>query len=100
MNIGSGIKDLRKKNGYTQKEFAKLCELSQTYLSQIENNLKEPSISTLKAITQKLNIPLPLFIFLSLDENDISEDKKGVYELIAPSLRSLISKLLNNDSFD
>ncbi|MGQ7855146.1 helix-turn-helix domain-containing protein [Pedobacter sp. WC2501] len=31
-----------------QNAFADLCNISQTYLSQIENNIKEPNISTLK----------------------------------------------------
>ena len=51
MNLGNVIKNTRKKKGQTQTEFASLCGITQTYLSQIENNSKEPNLSILKVIS-------------------------------------------------
>ena len=92
MNLGNTIKELRQKMGLRQNEFAEKCELTPAYLSQIENNLREPNLSTLKAISKCLEIPLPIMFFLSLDESDIQPAKKNAYEFIAPSLKSMVSE--------
>ena len=68
MNIGKVIKDTRKQRRQTQTEFALSCGITQTYLSQIENNVKEPNLSTLKTISANLDIPLPIMFFMSLNE--------------------------------
>ena len=54
MEIGSKIKDLRLKNGLTQEELADRCELTKGYISQLENDLTSPSISTLIDILASL----------------------------------------------
>lgn len=60
MDLGQTIKSIRKQKGLKQNQFAELCEITQAYLSQIENNLKEPNLSTLKVISDKLETPLPI----------------------------------------
>lgn len=97
MNIGFVIKDIRKKKSITQNKFAESCNISQTYLSQIENNLKEPNISTLKIIAENLNIPLPVMFFLALDETDIPEGKKEAYNLLSPSVKAMINTFFSDD---
>lgn len=92
MDLGTVIKNIRKQRKQTQEEFATSCGITQTYLSQIENNNKEPNLSTLKEISSKLNIPLPVLFFLSLDENDISPEKRKAFEIISPSVKSLINE--------
>ena len=62
MKIGSVIKDIRKRKKITQTQLAELSNITQTYLSQIENNQKEPTIQTIKSIAENLAIPLPVFI--------------------------------------
>lgn len=95
MDLGNTIKELRKQKGFKQNTFAELCDISQTYLSQIEGNLKEPNISTLKSISNHLNISLPILFFLSLNNEDIPVDKKQAYKIIGPTIKTLISELLN-----
>ena len=97
MNLGNAIKTLRKHKDIKQYAFAELCGLSQTYLSQIENNQKEPNISTLKLITEKLNVALPLLFFLAIDADDIPESKKQAFQIIGPTVKQLISELVEND---
>lgn len=94
MNLGNTIKILRKKKGLQQIELAKLCKLSQTYLSQIENNQKEPNISTLKQIALNLNIPLPFIFILSLDEADIPEQKRKIFDVLSPSIKNILNELI------
>jgi XRE family transcriptional regulator, regulator of sulfur utilization len=92
MNIGKVIKDTRKQRRQTQTEFALSCGITQTYLSQIENNVKEPNLSTLKTISANLDIPLPIMFFMSLNEDDISPEKRKAFEIINPSVKSLINE--------
>jgi transcriptional regulator with XRE-family HTH domain len=92
MDLGNIIKNIRKQKGLTQTEFASLCGITQTYLSQIEGNLKEPNLSTLKAISEKLNLPLPILFFLSLTEDDIQPDKRKDFESVNPAVKSLVNE--------
>lgn len=92
MNLGTVIKDIRKQKGQTQTEFSLSCGITQTYLSQIENNSKEPNLSTLKVISLNLDIPLPILFFMSLNEEDISPEKRKAFEIINPSVKSLINE--------
>jgi transcriptional regulator with XRE-family HTH domain len=92
MKIGTVIKDIRQKFGIKQFELASMCELSQTYLSQIESNLKDPNMSTLKNIAEALKIPLPILFYLSLDENDISDKKREAFKIIDGPVKSLIKE--------
>ncbi|WP_299496595.1 helix-turn-helix transcriptional regulator [Mucilaginibacter sp.] len=96
MDLGAAIKSIRKQKGIKQNTFAELCDITQAYLSQIENNLKEPNLSTLKKIAEKLSIPLPILFFLSMDETDIPSDKKDAYSLIAPSVQSLLNQFFSS----
>jgi transcriptional regulator with XRE-family HTH domain len=95
MNLGNTIKSIRKQKGIRQNTFAELCNLSQTYLSQIETNKKEPNISTLREIANNLKISIPILFFLSLDEKDIPEKKRSAFQIISPTVKTLISELLN-----
>lgn len=61
MEIGVKIKDLRLKNQLTQEELADRCELTKGYISQLENDLTSPSISTLKDILKSLGSSLSEF---------------------------------------
>jgi transcriptional regulator with XRE-family HTH domain len=94
MDLGNTIKSIRKQKGIKQNSFAELCDISQTYLSQIENNQKEPNISILKTICLNLNVSLPILFFLSLDESDIPDKKKQAYAIIGPTVKTLLNELL------
>ena len=61
MEIGSKIKELRMRNGLTQEELADRSELSKGFISQLENDLTSPSISTLEDILQCLGTTLSDF---------------------------------------
>lgn len=92
MDLGATIKNIRKQKGFTQVDFANKCGITQTYLSQIENNQKEPNLSTLKSISNNLTIPLPIVFFLAMDEKDVAPKKRDAFNLVNPSVKSLISE--------
>lgn len=97
MNIGQVIKSSRKSKGIKQGEFSTLCDISQTYLSLIESNQKEPNIATLKIIAENLGMSLPVMFFLSLDENDIPKRKQEIFKVLEPSIKGMIQQIYVND---
>ena len=92
MDLGITIKNERKKRQISQIDFAESCGIKQSYLSQIENNLREPNLSTLKIISSQLTIPLPILFFLSLTKDDIVPEKRNSFELIMPSINVFVSQ--------
>jgi len=94
MNLGKTIKDSRimhfKGNQY---DFAEALGITQSYLSLLENNKKKPSPDLIKKIGDVCEIPLVIMLWHSLDENDVSEDKKESFKLLKPSLDALLKEV-------
>ena len=78
MDIGSKIKNLRTMNGFTQEELADRCELTKGFISQLENNNNEPSISTLQDILTALGRNLKDF-FTEDEEKQIVFSKDDYF---------------------
>jgi transcriptional regulator with XRE-family HTH domain len=57
-NLGKKIRTIRKGNGLTLKRMASACGLSSSFLSQVETGAVNPSLATVKAIADALNISL------------------------------------------
>lgn len=70
-NLGSRLKDIRLKAGLSLRELARKVDVSPSFISQIENGKSQPSVATLYAFSQQLNV--------SVDElfgDDDSESQK------------------------
>lgn len=61
LNLGGKIKELRKQRGLTLKELAEKTGFSPALLSQVENNLVSPSISTLWNFAEALGLKIGYF---------------------------------------
>jgi transcriptional regulator with XRE-family HTH domain len=61
MAIGRQVRALRHKIGITVAELAKIAGISQGMLSKIENGAISPSLATLKALSNALNVPVTAF---------------------------------------
>lgn len=68
MDLGKTIKLLRISAGMKQKDLADRLGVTSNYLSMIENNRREPSISFLREMADALGVPLGL-LFLEIDES-------------------------------
>src|SRR5690349_8943713 len=64
--IGKTIKFLRSAKGLKQSDLAKKVKVSTNYISLIENDKREPSLSFLRELASVLDIPVSL-LFLELD---------------------------------
>lgn len=91
MNLGYTISELREARGLKQKDLAGKADITQAYLSQIENNKKEPNLSTIRILSEVLEVPVPLIFFLAMDENDIPEKKKEAFSMLRPLMKNLIN---------
>ncbi|MBU1172813.1 MAG: helix-turn-helix domain-containing protein [Proteobacteria bacterium] len=61
INIGMRLKELRKKQGVTQADLAKLVGVTPSNISQIESNLISPSLSALLKIAEALFVDISYF---------------------------------------
>jgi len=69
-SIGNSLKELRNSLNITLDVLSKKCGLSKSYLSLIERDQANPSITTLKRITDALNKPLTVLFESEYIAND------------------------------
>jgi XRE family transcriptional regulator, regulator of sulfur utilization len=89
MNIGFAIKSIRKQLGVSQYELSNKTGVSQASLSQFENGIKNPSTKTINKICEALDIPASLIYILGIDNTDVPESKKFMFDSLYPSIRNL-----------
>jgi transcriptional regulator with XRE-family HTH domain len=77
--LGGFIRAQRQFHRMSQRELAKLADLSDTYMSQLERGLHEPSIRVLRAVADSLGIKASQLIMyaagLPLDDDDITTEE-------------------------
>lgn len=74
--FGEFIRSQRKLAEMSQRELAKLADLSDAYLSQLERGLHEPSVRVLHGLSDALNVPaerLLKFLGRTDDADDVDE---------------------------
>jgi transcriptional regulator with XRE-family HTH domain len=54
--LGSRIRDMRKESGFTQEELAHRAELDYSYINQIENGKRNPSMDAINRIAKALGV--------------------------------------------
>jgi len=79
LKLGQKIRELRLLCGLTQSELADRCELTKGYISQLENDLTSPSISTLSDILAALGTTLKDF-FATAEKEKIVFKKSDYFE--------------------
>ena len=103
MSIGKKIKDIRNRCNLTQKELADRCELTKGYISQLENDLTSPSISTLTDILTALGSNLKDFfaedeekqiVFTKEDYFSTDNDNHTITWLVPNSLKNAMEPII------
>ncbi len=98
MNIGKKIKELRILCNLTQEELANRTELTKGYISQLENDLAEPSISTLEDIVNALGINLSdFFKSEELEKNVFIKDDYFIKETEDYKIEWLVPNAQKNE---
>lgn len=104
--VGRFIKEIRKQNGLTQKEFADRLGVTYQAVSKWENGINLPEISLLKQISKEFNISIDKILDASNNQNNKKKNNlKKLLFIIIPSIIILLVLILflfkkdNKDSF-
>lgn len=98
MNLGSTIKLCREKRGYKQGEFANLAGISVSHLCLLENNKRDPSLSTVESIATALRIPLAVLVFLAAEKGEIKDLSENQIEDLSRSVLGLMDGVSRQES--
>ncbi len=82
--IGSRISDLRRIRGYTQERLAELANISIQFLSDIENNKKNMTVTTLIKLADSLHVSSDYIIY--------GRDSSSEYSVINAMMDTLSDK--------
>lgn len=91
--IGEVLKRLRKIYGYKAVEMSYQLGISSSYLSEIENGKKQPSLDLLKKYAQLFGIKLSSLILLAESYEEAEKEGKGT-----ALIRSMMIGLINGMS--
>lgn len=98
--LGEHIKAQRQFSQMTQRELARLAGLSDTYMSQLERGLHEPSIRVLKSLAESLGMPADELIMYASEvdeEDDVrTEDAIRRDERLTPAQRQALTAVLKS----
>lgn len=109
MSIGTRIKELRLERKMTQKDFAKEIGISRSYLGDLENDRKSPSVETISKLSDKLNVSSAYFFggvdvkkiydecLLSLKKLDGAKDSMSINPEVDPLIIDEVNSLIVND---
>ena len=92
--LGFRIREIRKRKGLTLNELAEKTQFTSGYLSQIERDLIDPSLSSLRKISYALDVSITAFLVDEMKDQILiraNERKKlylpyssAIYEFITP----------------
>ena len=104
--LGARIKELRTEKGLSLKDMAEEVNVSASLLSQIERNLANPSLNTLRAIANYLDVPMFSFFEATEDPRTTvvryddririingksnSKELQQGYDLLSPDMKGII----------
>jgi len=95
MNVGQAIKMCRTQRKVSQTELAALCDCSVSYLSMLENNKRDPTLSTLTKISQGLEVPLGILFFLASERDELTGMDKSLAGDLARTALEMLSEPLS-----
>ena len=90
MKIGSVIKKCRKLRNMTQLQVSALADVSESYLSLIEKDKRQPTLSNLESIADAFQIPVSVLVFLAAKQESISEITDTQIESLTKTIYSMI----------
>ena len=86
VSLGSALKRLRQAAGLTQRELSDRLGVKPTYISHLEADRKEPSVSLLRRFASHLEVPPGLLLAIAIWA-DLPEPERVRYE---PILKHLV----------
>lgn len=93
MNLSQAIGMLLEKRGMTQKQLAEKSNLSPTSISLLMKGHTQPRQETLNAIADALDVRPEYILFLSINREDVPEDRREIYDFLWPQMQETFLKV-------
>ena len=91
--IGEALRLLRIFNGYKSAELAEMLEISQSYVSEIENNKKQPSMEILDKYASIFDMKKSTLLLFAESLEEDKNDKKQRVALAGMKLLKILEKV-------
>lgn len=95
MNIGKAIKLCRTQKNLRQSELAASAQISVAYLSLIEQGKRDPNFSVLQSLSNSLNVPLSILVFLASDSSEMKTISPELFEKLSVTALELVKASAN-----
>lgn len=98
VNIGKKLQEYRKTRNLSIRELAQQAGVTASLLSQLERNLANPSINTLRAVAKALGVPLFSFFMDVREQSALVVRSENRKRLIFPKNKDFAYELLTPDT--
>lgn len=95
MNVGQAIRLCRMQRGVSQRSIANRANCSVSYLSMLENNKRDPTLSTVTKIAEALHVPVGLLFVLAADQNELGAIDVQIADQLMQSALASLSPSIN-----
>lgn len=92
--FGSTIRAYRLRSGLTLEALAHIAGLTENYIGTIENGKRDPSLTTMRALADGLDVPLGELLGGSTKLKKAGREAARMFDQVDPTLREPISQLL------
>ncbi|MBN6206729.1 helix-turn-helix transcriptional regulator [Ralstonia pickettii] len=96
IKLGSKLKAIRKSKNYTAMELAEKVNVSQAYISKIENDKASPNLEMLNKVLEAMDSDI--YTFFSYNELDTHDDEfirfYESFKSVKPEVRMKVIELL------
>jgi transcriptional regulator with XRE-family HTH domain len=83
---------IRAAKNLSQKDLAKILDVTPSYISRIERGERSPSPEIISLLCERLNIPLALFMLLGQKYSQLSTLDKRLLDDLGKELLKIITK--------
>ena len=73
MNVGNAIRACRKRRGASQTDIALRADCSVSYLSMLENNKRDPTLSMVSKIAAALQVPVGVLFVMASEQKELGK---------------------------
>jgi XRE family transcriptional regulator, regulator of sulfur utilization len=94
MNLGTTLRDLRKKKGMTQVAVAKKLKMTQAHVSKIESGESKPNTETLEKLSTLYGLTPQIVLYMSMKEGDVPKKNRKLFQQLKPIMDDMIEQLI------
>ena len=87
--LSINVREIRKRNGLTQAELAEKCNISNTFIGEIETGIKYPAPKTLEKIAEALEV-MPYVLLIPKDAKISDIDRKELVQKITKDIEKKV----------